>query len=196
MIRYMLLVLSIGTLDCTAWADQIWLAPPRLTEAESDWYPRAVKVIDGKIEQFDARQLLVVVRGDEVSSTFAAYRVLWIEPEKRSEKETAALKLFTDGQYAQSLRPFIDSLADRPPVWRQQWISMQAAKAAWLGAQPKIALELVSQLDQNPLPGLVVATLPIDWNGKVKSATQAQTCLLYTSPSPRDATLSRMPSSA
>ena len=29
-----------------------------------------------------------------------------------------------------------------------------------------------------------------------KAATKADTCLLYTSPSPRDATLSRMPSSA
>ena len=31
---------------------------------------------------------------------------------------------------------------------------------------------------------------------KQMKATQAQNCLLYTSPSPRDATLSRMPSSA
>ena len=30
----------------------------------------------------------------------------------------------------------------------------------------------------------------------VVSAMQGETCLLYTSPSPRDATLSRMPSSA
>ena len=32
--------------------------------------------------------------------------------------------------------------------------------------------------------------------GTVKTVTMADTCLLYTSPSPRDATLSRMPSSA
>ena len=31
---------------------------------------------------------------------------------------------------------------------------------------------------------------------KIKSSTKVKTCLLYTSPSPRDATLSRMPSSA
>ena len=30
----------------------------------------------------------------------------------------------------------------------------------------------------------------------LQSATRAEACLLYTSPSPRDATLSRMPSSA
>ena len=31
---------------------------------------------------------------------------------------------------------------------------------------------------------------------KVRSMSKAENCLLYTSPSPRDATLSRMPSSA
>ena len=39
----------------------------------------------------------------------------------------------------------------------------------------------------NPLP-LAVSPLAID--------EQSRNCLLYTSPSPRDATLSRMPSSA
>ena len=35
------------------------------------------------------------------------------------------------------------------------------------------------------------------WEGKdVESIGEFYTCLLYTSPSPRDATLSRMPSSA
>ena len=33
-------------------------------------------------------------------------------------------------------------------------------------------------------------------SGDQKTLTQQETCLLYTSPSPRDATLSRMPSSA
>ena len=40
-----------------------------------------------------------------------------------------------------------------------------------------------------PGPGLVAATLAADW-------TLLWDCLLYTSPSPRDGLLSRMPSSA
>ena len=44
---------------------------------------------------------------------------------------------------------------------------------------------------QIKLEGLSLRLLKID-----KSATDSTTCLLYTSPSPRDATLSRMPSSA
>ena len=39
--------------------------------------------------------------------------------------------------------------------------------------------------------------LPADWqNATVVSSPLLRACLLYTSPSPRDATLSRMPSSA
>ena len=36
----------------------------------------------------------------------------------------------------------------------------------------------------------------LDWGSKLKLETYVYVCLLYTSPSPRDATLSRMPSSA
>ena len=36
----------------------------------------------------------------------------------------------------------------------------------------------------------------IDLDGQLKKGQASKSCLLYTSPSPRDATLSRMPSSA
>ena len=39
-------------------------------------------------------------------------------------------------------------------------------------------------------------TVGISQSGEESSWKDANTCLLYTSPSPRDATLSRMPSSA
>ena len=49
-------------------------------------------------------------------------------------------------------------------------------------------------------PGSVLANQPKDWQlGFQKSASQGMediVCLLYTSPSPRDRTRSRMPSSA
>ena len=48
------------------------------------------------------------------------------------------------------------------------------------------------------LPGLVVANTAADTTGADTTGadTDDSVCLLYTSPSPRDATLSRMPSSA
>ena len=36
----------------------------------------------------------------------------------------------------------------------------------------------------------------VDWGDKARTSTVSQTCLLYTSPSPRDTERSRMPSSA
>ena len=44
-----------------------------------------------------------------------------------------------------------------------------------------------------PIPAVVSVGAGVDGDGVI---TTARTCLLYTSPSPRDATLSRMPSSA
>ena len=38
--------------------------------------------------------------------------------------------------------------------------------------------------------------VPLDENGKITDDTRIRGCLLYTSPSPRDAHESRMPSSA
>ena len=51
---------------------------------------------------------------------------------------------------------------------------------------------------RNPYPAFTTSTMQIESSRKLGlSASQTmRTCLLYTSPSPRDATLSRMPSSA
>ena len=56
-------------------------------------------------------------------------------------------------------------------------------------------LASISQTDGtftvNALSGVVTLARSLDYD-----TTQSYSCLLYTSPSPRDATLSRMPSSA
>ena len=56
-----------------------------------------------------------------------------------------------------------------------------------------------SQLAQEPGPFAVLA-LPLGWRNGFRvfgsEDTRVQCCLLYTSPSPRDRTRSRMPSSA
>ena len=57
--------------------------------------------------------------------------------------------------------------------------------------------ECYDNLIVNPLEGMgwICDQVPWDTN-KLIDWDQYDTCLLYTSPSPRDATLSRMPSSA
>ncbi len=156
---------SLASAACAPCQDRIWLEPQRPTESQSRWYPRSIETRSGKIIRFDASQLQIVVDGDEVATLIAATRVLWVEPGDRSPAELAALQLFADGQYAQSVRPLLDVLAQRPPVWRQQWLSMTAAYAAWRSSRGAIAIELVSQLDKRPLAPLTIGWLPIAWRG-------------------------------
>ena len=61
-------------------------------------------------------------------------------------------------------------------IWQQTW---------------PMTLGVLSLLGFNLVDSVFVARL-----GTEPLAAQSFTCLLYTSPSPRDATLSRMPSSA
>ena len=62
--------------------------------------------------------------------------------------------------------------------------------------------ELLAILDETPNPIMfsdvhnVLAAIEIDKNNHDKALGMCTTCLLYTSPSPRDLSTSRMPSSA
>ena len=172
-----LLAVIVAFFSDNACADKIWVAPQELSEkqkaVQAQWHPRAIETISGKIVQFDAKQLRVRVSGETSDTLIASHRVLWIEADDLFAKESEALQLFSEGKYAQSVRPFIDALASRPPVWRQEWFSMMAATAARMGGQHKIALELVSQLDARPLPPLAVAWLPVDWDGKTRIRNRA-----------------------
>lgn len=150
--------------------DRIWIEPPPRVSSESDWYPRSIAVRLGEIKQFDAESLRIVFAGDEAETLIAADRVVWIERAGSSQQERAAVAMFREGNYAESLRPLLDVLAERPPVWRQQSLSMMAAYAAWRSSRERIALEVVDQLDERPLPPLTLAWLPIDWSGERSSA--------------------------
>ena len=66
-------------------------------------------------------------------------------------------------------------------------------------ASPSTALAILKSLEEN-LEGIDVSHAPFGWTKsyqvKVKGHPLAESCLLYTSPSPRDLSTSRMPSSA
>ena len=68
-----------------------------------------------------------------------------------------------------------------------------ATKAAVLRCTARQALQLAAVLGWLVL---ISATIGLVWRESMRRCVVAIVCLLYTSPSPRDATLSRMPSSA
>lgn len=143
--------------------DLVWLEPPRPTSMQSDWYPQAIEKLRGTVVDLDAKQLRCVVAGDEAETIVAAHRVLHIEPAGQTELASEAIRLYEAGEYAQSLSKLPAVLQERPPVWRQQWLTMTAASAAWKSGRGEIALELVAQLDKRPLAPLVLSRLPIAW---------------------------------
>ena len=83
-----------------------------------------------------------------------------------SDLEAEAMRLFARGEYSSSLEKLPEILAAKPPIWRQQWLTMNAAVAAWKSGRADIALELVSQLDRRPLPPVAIAWLPIAWTNR------------------------------
>ena len=74
---------------------------------------------------------------------------------------------FEEGRDTDVLSGLSDVLNERPPVWRQQWLTMVAAVSAWRTKRGKVALELISQLDQRPLPLMILAWLPIAWTNQI-----------------------------
>ncbi len=89
-----------------------------------------------------------------------------------SPLQAEAIALFNEKRDAECLSKLPAVLKEKPPVWRQQFLTMMAANAARETDRGKIALELVSQLDRRSLPPLVIAWLPIAWTND-RSAVNA-----------------------
>lgn len=146
---------------------------PRLedtSKSESRWYPSPLKTLVGTVQQFDGDQIAVLVDGESVPTRFASQRVMQVELTTTPDDQQQALALLRQKQYRAALPALVQSISEhdastRPPVWRQQWLSMLAAQAAMRSGRGEIALELVGQLDSRPLPAMVLAMLPIDWTG-------------------------------
>lgn len=164
--------------DAESSEDQVWIAPKRQASKGSSWCPDAVRSLRGRVIDFDAKQLTLAVANQEGNTIIAADRVVWIEPSTEppttSDSQSAMIQAFDGGRFRQSLAFLPEVLKSRPPIWRQQWLTMLAASAAKRSGRAKIALELVGQLDRRPLPPMVIAWLPIDWlpvGGASKSNT-------------------------
>ena len=69
-----------------------------------------IETRSGKVLEFDANQLRLLVSGDEVATTVAANRVLWIQPGNLSELEAEAIRLFVAGDFGSSLVQLPDIL--------------------------------------------------------------------------------------
>ena len=150
--------------------EKIWIEPKPPGANQSAWYPKAIETIVGDVVRFNARELIVVLEGDDSESSFPANRVIWIGPKQRPASEAEMIARYEAGRYRESLELLPEVLKTRPPIWRQQWITMMAAVAATRCGRATVALELTSQLDRRPLPPIVVAWSPIQWTNRQSEA--------------------------
>ncbi|TWT81755.1 hypothetical protein CA13_32080 [Planctomycetes bacterium CA13] len=157
--------------------DKIWLQSQRSASVQNSWYPQAIEVLEGEITEFDAKRITIRFAKDGKENSFSAARVLWIEPGNVSEKQAAAMAQFEQREFDKALLALLDSLKERPPIWRQQWLSMMAAQSAWRSGRSAIALELVGQLDRRPLPAMVLALLPVAWKSRQVPAETIKSAL-------------------
>ena len=114
-----------------------------------------------------------------------AYRGVHVDPTGSVQRPN---KVFAKVSRPEVARHF---MSPAPEAMLQQLVASAAltAEEARLGASLPVAEDLTIESDS----GGHTDNRPL---GPLFSAMQFLRCLLYTSPSPRDATLSRMPSSA
>lgn len=165
-IFFPIIVLFSGALN-VGFASTIWLAPSTSENRGSNWYPAAIQKQQGQVVQFDRDAIVITDPKTSRSRRLASSRVLWIEADDQTDREKNIRSFFEEGRDTDVLSGLSDVLNERPPVWRQQWLTMVAAVSAWRTKRGKVALELISQLDQRPLPLMILAWLPIAWTNQI-----------------------------
>ncbi|WP_436714548.1 hypothetical protein U8335_16000 [Roseiconus lacunae] len=157
-------------------------------DPETRWYASPVKTVTGVVEQIDEHQISILVDGQTIAQRHSAARLISIEPLDLPDDQRQAIDAFGRQAYTDALTGLIRSVSEkevsqRPPVWRQQWLSMLASQAAMRSGRGEISLELVNQLDSRPLPQVVVALLPIDWTGTAEGTLFDSAAKMASSPS-------------
>ena len=144
----------------------IWLAPPESKEEYLTWYSPIIQKYTGEVIQYDDKVVAIVDDITKKQVRFRSSRVIWIEADDQTLLERKFRQSFEEKDDDAVLQGLSPVLMERPPVWRQQWLTMVAAVSASRTHRGRISLELVSQLDQRPLPLMVYAWLPIAWTNK------------------------------
>lgn len=160
---------AIFGLSCTLNADTIWLAPNDSTTQVQNWYVKSVEKLRGEVKQFDDKAIIIIEESSSREIRHVSSRVLWIEWDDQSDLDKQLCSAFANGRDQEVLAGLSEVLNQRPPVWRQQWLTMLGAVSACRTHRGRISLELVSQLDKRPLPLMTVAWLPISWTNRVET---------------------------
>ncbi|QDS92716.1 hypothetical protein FF011L_14650 [Roseimaritima multifibrata] len=145
--------------------DQIAVRTTPATGTQNSWLPQPLLILSGEIVAFDPKQIEIRV-GDETKTTFVRVdRVVWLRPGWQESEAQAGATAYAEEDWALAIAKLLQGLKARPPVWRQEWMSALLANAAFQANRYPAGLELIAQLDRQPLSAPVVGLLPITWVG-------------------------------
>ena len=131
---------------------------------------------------------------------------LGIQIERRGDELTAILP-YDDALIGNPMLPaihggvtaaFLEVTAIIELTWAMVWADMEAGKMTEDAPRVQLPKTIDFTLDylRSGLPRDAYARARVNRSGRRYASVHVETCLLYTSPSPRDLSTSRMPSSA
>lgn len=152
--------------------DTVWLEPLKTSANADSWFPGSITQHKGIIKSLDHLALRMIVDESPTETTFAAHRVLWIEFGKVSEKESSLTTLFREQKRPESLLLLRDVLREPLPRWRKKWRMIQAANSMWNVTGDSSAFQMMSAIGSEPLPPLILASLPVAWTRSNSERTE------------------------
>ncbi len=150
--------------------DRIAYLPVSSDRQQDTWLAQPLLKLSGAIESFDAQQLEITVSGETQPTRIRTERIVWVQPGWDDEDARTGVEAYQAGDWPQAIARMLAALKKRPPVWRQEWLSVKLANAAMEAGRYPAAFELIAQLDRKPLPLPMVGQLPITWSGRTSDA--------------------------
>ncbi|WP_068134600.1 serine/threonine-protein kinase [Roseimaritima ulvae] len=151
-------------------ADRVAYLPVSSDRQQDTWLAQPLLKLSGAIESFDAEQLEITVSGETQPTRIRTERIVWVQPGWEDEDARAGMQAYQAGDWPQAIARMLAALKRRPAVWRQEWLSVKLANAAFEAGRYPAAFELIAQLDRKPLPLPMIGQLPIVWSGRTTDA--------------------------
>lgn len=171
--RHLIGLFILGATIATAAADspdRIRYTPERLDRSDRPshrtdaWIPQPLITVIGAIESFDRQSLQILPDDAEEPLRLPSDRLLLVEPGWEDADAIAGLDAYRQAAYKEAIPRLLEAIKRRPTAWRQQWLSVRMAVAAYEANRYPAVLELIAQLDRSRLPAVMVGQLPIEWH--------------------------------
>lgn len=167
---WLLLVVSAGATVNADGPDRIRYTPERprpigqARERSDAWIPQPLVTVVGTIQEFDHQWLEISPEDGDEPLRLPSDRLLLVDPGWEDPDAVAGLEAYERAEYQEAIPPFLEAVKRRPAAWRQQWLSVRMAVAAFEAGRYPAVLELVAQLDRTDLPAVMIGQLPIQWH--------------------------------